>query len=230
MCRIVTCHLTISAHIRPEPAPRNLHYTTSTLSRRTYPSFGSTSSRLTVPLKPACSSHAPVLLHTPQFLPHHLARSSTGRTNRIILTMSVSIAEVQVEHHESGFGISHTAPRLSWRFGPSTVKDWTQASYEVVVTRNGKDEQYKVDSAESVLVPWPSKPLSSRESATVKVRAIGKDGTSTDWKEAKLELGLLEEEQWKGDLISCPRRQVDEPKRPFRVWKEFKVDKAGRAR
>lgn len=144
--------------------------------------------------------------------------------------MSVSIAEVQVEHHESGFGISHTAPRLSWRFGPTTAKDWSQASYEVVVTRNGKDEQYKVDSAESVLVPWPSKKLSSRESATVKVRAIGKDGTSTGWKEAKIELGLLEQEQWKGELISCPRRQVDEPKRPFRVWKEFKVDKTGRAR
>jgi alpha-L-rhamnosidase len=142
--------------------------------------------------------------------------------------MKVAIAQVQVEHHESGFGISHASPRLSWRFASTTDRDWVQASYEIVVNRNGKEEQYKENSHDSVLVPWPSKPLTSRERATVKVRATGTDGSTTDWKETHLEVGLLERSEWKGDLISCPKRQVNEPKRPFRTWKDFRVDGEGK--
>ena len=60
-----------------------------------------------------------------------------------------------------GFGLFTSTPRLSWRFNSTNVKGWKQASYDVVVTRNGVDESYHFESSDSLLVPWPSSPLSS---------------------------------------------------------------------
>lgn len=75
---------------------------------------------------------------------------------------SVSIAQLRAEHYESGFGIFHATPRLSWRFAATSVRGWKQAAYEVNITRKGQSETYQVASNTSSLVPWPSSPLSSR--------------------------------------------------------------------
>ncbi|KAH8812415.1 bacterial alpha-L-rhamnosidase-domain-containing protein [Xylogone sp. PMI_703] len=136
--------------------------------------------------------------------------------------MPVSIAQLSAEHHHDGFGISRPSPRLSWRFGSSTVRGWTQASYDITISRPGKaDETYHVDSADSVLVPWPSSPLSSREIAHVQVRSTGKDGSATDWARLTVEAALLERSDWAAKLISAPQQAIDQPKRPFRLRKKF---------
>ena len=141
--------------------------------------------------------------------------------------MSISIAEVSVEHHHSGFAIFHSRPRLSWRFNSTNVKGWTQASYSLALSRNGKEEIYDVTSSDSILVPWPSTPLSSREVVHVKVRATGEDGLSTKWASLRLEVALLERSQWKSTLISSPAQDKDEPKRPFRLRKAFHCSASG---
>ena len=144
---------------------------------------------------------------------------------------SVSIAAVTAEHHHSGFGISSATPRLSWRYKSTSAKDWVQTSYEIVITRRGKDEDYKVDSASSILVPWPSSPLVSRERAAVKVRTHGAGGSSTAWATLDIEAALFERSEWKASLISRPPYQKPElPKRPFRLRKTFSVDSKGTAR
>ncbi|WWC63686.1 uncharacterized protein I303_106291 [Kwoniella dejecticola CBS 10117] len=141
--------------------------------------------------------------------------------------MSVQIEAVQAEHHESGFAIAHPSPRLSWRFISTEVKDWKQVSYEIGIRREGSDkgEDYKVDSDQSVLVPWPSQPLTSREIVHVKVRSNGSDGKSTDWKEITLEAALLDRAEWKANLISGPAQPKDNPKKPFRLRMTFNLDK-----
>lgn len=144
--------------------------------------------------------------------------------------MSVSIAQITVEHHHDGFGIFNPSPRLSWRFNSTALKAWQQASYDVAVSRNGKEESYHVDSSESVLVPWPSTPLSSRETATIKVRANGKDGSSTEWASLAVEVALLERSDWTAKLISGPPQSNDEPKRPLRLRKTFTCSHVGPAR
>lgn len=100
--------------------------------------------------------------------------------------MTVQIASLQVEHHESGFGIDSPKPRLSWRFTNSTgAKDWKQAKYEMTITRNGQTTSEEVEGDESVLVPWIGKPLVSRERVELQVRAKGNDGNWTEKKSIK---------------------------------------------
>ncbi|OAA56260.1 alfa-L-rhamnosidase [Niveomyces insectorum RCEF 264] len=144
--------------------------------------------------------------------------------------MSVSIAQLTAEHHHDGFGLFTPSPRLSWRFNPTTHKGWRQVSYDIAITRNGKDEAYHVDSAESVLVPWPSTPLSSREIVQVKARAHGADGLSTAWAQLTVEAALFERANWTAKLISGPPQAAAQTKRPFRLRKEFTAHKGGRAR
>lgn len=144
--------------------------------------------------------------------------------------MSVEIAQLSVEHHHNGFGISHSKPRLSWRFKATTVKGWQQASYELRLKRGPKEtETYRVASSESVLVPWPSAPLSSRETASIQVRATGKDGSQTNWATLDIEVALLDRSEWKAKLISGLKQPRDEPKQPFRLRKSFKYQ-GGNAR
>lgn len=75
--------------------------------------------------------------------------------------MSCKIVKVTVERYSSPLGIQHKAPRISWRF-EGDAKGWKQASYDIKLVRAGKTEGYHVDKADSVFVPWPSEPLSSR--------------------------------------------------------------------
>ncbi|KAF5012493.1 hypothetical protein FDECE_1446 [Fusarium decemcellulare] len=143
--------------------------------------------------------------------------------------MAVQIAQLTAEHHHDGFAISAPSPRLSWRFNSSPTKGWEQASYEVKILRGDNQESYRVETRESVLVPWPSRPLTSREIAHVQVRAIGKDGLPTNWASLTLEAALLERSDWKAKLISGPPQEKDQPKQPFRLRKTFSY-KGGRAR
>ncbi|KAL5334986.1 bacterial alpha-L-rhamnosidase-domain-containing protein [Aspergillus crustosus] len=136
--------------------------------------------------------------------------------------MAVSIAQLSVEHHHDGFGIFTPTPRLSWRFKQTTVRNWKQASYDVEIVRGGKVESYHVESANSLLVPWPSSPLPSREQATVGVRAYGTNGNNTDWAILNIEVALLHRSDWSSSakLISGPP-QGPAPKRPFLLRNTF---------
>jgi alpha-L-rhamnosidase len=146
------------------------------------------------------------------------------------MRMSVSIAQLSAEHHHDGFGIFNTTPRISWRFNSTTLKGWKQASYDIAIFRNGKEESYHVDSAESVLVPWPSSPLSSRDITDIRVRATGKDGSKTEWASLRVEVALLHRSDWTAKLISGRSQSKDGPKRPFRLRKAFTCSEVGSAR
>ena len=147
--------------------------------------------------------------------------------------MSVQIARVTVEHYTLPLGIAEPTPRLSWRFN-GTASDWTQKSYDVRIHRTSGTEDVHIDSASSVLVPWPSsKALSPRESAKVEIKSNGKDGSSTDWASVSLERGLGDETErlgWKLVGGEAASHGEDKPQRPFRVRKTFTTDSTTKGR
>ncbi|WVF71810.1 hypothetical protein IAT40_006618 [Kwoniella sp. CBS 6097] len=141
-----------------------------------------------------------------------------------------SISRVQIEHYTSPLGIGEPSPRLSWRYEGES-RDWTQASYDVRVTRaGGRVDEHHVDSSNSILEPWPSAPLSSREAVKVEVRSIGTGGDTTEWAGVFVEAGLLNRKDWSAEMVSCEEQPLDKPKKSFRVRSGFDVSQLGKAR
>ncbi|GAB2909165.1 family 78 glycoside hydrolase catalytic domain [Nonomuraea fastidiosa] len=119
------------------------------------------------------------------------------------------------EHHRDPLGIGESRPRLSWTVA-TDLPGWTQAAYEIE-TRTASDasETWRVESAESVLVPWPAEPLRSRERREVRVRVHGGDGSASDWSPwAAVETGLLEPADWRAGAAAPPRDLLGPPDGP----------------
>jgi alpha-L-rhamnosidase len=116
----------------------------------------------------------------------------------------LTVLPVIVEHHREPFGIGETTPRLSW-VSRTDLTDWRQAAYELEIEpENGPAwSSGRVDSAESVLVPWGAPPLASRDRRTVRVRVWGSgDAQPSAWSEdVVVEAGLLEPSDWTAELV-----------------------------
>ncbi|EGU76080.1 hypothetical protein HZS61_003410 [Fusarium oxysporum f. sp. conglutinans] len=147
---------------------------------------------------------------------------------------SPRVSKLKFEHHHNGLGVDTSRPRLSWSFetSPSTAASWVQTSYEVEITfSNTVDAQvFTIESEESILVPWPARSLSSRESAFVRVRVYGKslDQESavikpSSWSTAAIvETALLETNDFKANFItSAERIGPYGPLRLIRFYREF---------
>jgi len=94
-------------------------------------------------------------------------------------------------------GLGTPTPRLSWTV-TRAEQGWRQTAYEVQVA----GEVFTVRSAEQVLVPWPARPLRSRERAEVKVRVAYGDHWSPWSEAATVEAGLLDAADWTARFIS----------------------------
>ncbi|KAH7309904.1 alfa-L-rhamnosidase [Stachybotrys elegans] len=157
---------------------------------------------------------------------------------------SPTISRPVFEHHHSGLGIGSSRPRISWQFGalPETIYDWRQTSYEVEVTFSSAPDNvllFHVTSDRSVLVPWPSRPLTSGEGAFVRVRVTGTyklsiNGDSTTvvgtgefspWSpSAMVEAGLLQSSDLQARFItSADNIGPRGPLRPIRFRKDFSL-------
>ncbi|CAJ2507101.1 Uu.00g082870.m01.CDS01 [Anthostomella pinea] len=140
--------------------------------------------------------------------------------------MAVSISQVSFEHHRTALGIGETSPRISWRF-EGNAPNWTQSRYTLEVQRHGQAaaDLFHINSSGSVLVPWPTVSLTSAESATVRVKAYGKDNQpETPWSDAvHVETGLLTQEDWSGAMMVASVRatEVDAPHQPILFRKGF---------
>ena len=139
----------------------------------------------------------------------------------------IRILSVRCEHGNA-FGVSIDRPRLSWSFCGDVPK-WKQVAYEIEIQRPlpRGTHRYHVDSAESVLCPWPQgePSLASGEAVDVQVRAFGKDGSVTPWSNnLEIETSLLQRSDWSSvEMISCPAQDPSTPKRPFRSTQVFSV-------
>jgi alpha-L-rhamnosidase len=114
-------------------------------------------------------------------------------------------AEIRFEHWAAGhraLGLGVSAPRLSW-IVPTADPDYAQASYQVEISRDDSAaDVVTVESAEQVLVPWPTAPLRSRERVSVRVR-VGDGNDWSAWSEAaEAEAGLLSSSDWIAKYVS----------------------------
>jgi alpha-L-rhamnosidase len=123
----------------------------------------------------------------------------------------MEIKSVTFEHHqkEGNKGIGENSPRISWKV-VGEITDWIQTSYEIEIQRIGTHspdlEHFRVESSDSVLVPWPATPLQSRQVVQVRVRAGGPDSATTGWSpHVKVEAGLFEREDWTAQMIAAER-------------------------
>jgi len=159
-----------------------------------------------------------------------LSSNQESKQHRLqdFLIMSVSISALSFEHHAEPLGIPESSPRISWRF-KGVAPNWIQETYEIEIQHETEvaAETYIVHTSESVLVPWPSRPLVSAGVATVRVRSSG-NGVTTAWSEIqRVEAGLLHPTDWVCELIES-RREIDpkfaEPPVLFR--RNFQVKQA----
>ncbi|MCX6030702.1 MAG: glycoside hydrolase family 78 protein [Chloroflexi bacterium] len=122
-----------------------------------------------------------------------------------MLPHTATITDLRFEHLSEALGIGVASPRLSWIVA-AAAGDWQQAGYEVEAHRPDgglRGRTGPVASGESVLVPWPFAPLTSRERALVRARAWATDGRVSAWSEpAPVEAGLLDPGDWSGRFIT----------------------------
>jgi alpha-L-rhamnosidase len=113
------------------------------------------------------------------------------------------VTRLTVEHCAGALGVGTATPRLSWRT-ETDRSGWLQAAYEVRVSagEGSGHSTGRVDSGESVLVSWPSRPLRSRERRTVEVRVFGTDGSESPWSAPlAVEAALLEPSDWDAAFV-----------------------------
>jgi alpha-L-rhamnosidase len=118
---------------------------------------------------------------------------------------NVAIANVRFEHIRDALGIGTARPRLSWTI-TTKCPGWYQAAYEIKSygpDGHLREQTRRVESGESVLVPWPFAPLTSRELVLVQVRVFGADGQPSEWSApALVEAGLLHPGDWTAQFVT----------------------------
>lgn len=115
----------------------------------------------------------------------------------------IQVSGLRVEYG-NGFGLGVSTPRLSW-VTEAASPGWSQQAYQVEWLPAGGGSAAssgRVDSSESVLVPWPFEPLVSRQRGQVRVRVWGGGDSPTAWSEwASLECALLEPADWSARVV-----------------------------
>ena len=118
----------------------------------------------------------------------------------------IRVSDLRFEHRRDALGIGVAAVRLSW-ITETNLQGWRQAAYalEVYAADGGQllEQTGRVETGESVLVPWPFAPLQSRERRLVRVRVWGEDGAASAWSEqVPVEAGLLASGDWAAQFIT----------------------------
>ncbi|WP_035748816.1 glycoside hydrolase family 78 protein [Arthrobacter sp. 35W] len=147
------------------------------------------------------------------------------------MTTAPAPSQATFEHHAPGrLGIGDAEPRLSWQT-PGADPAYVQQAYRVEVSISSgaaagavETTLHEVSSPGQILVPWPARPLASRERATVRVQVDGGGGFGP-WSEASwVEAGLLEPSDWQGGFVGPAwDEDHDVDLRPALVRHEFSL-------
>ncbi|MFE6804468.1 family 78 glycoside hydrolase catalytic domain [Streptomyces sp. NPDC057681] len=139
--------------------------------------------------------------------------------------MSLQPAPVTFEHLRDGLGIGSTEPRLSWQLPPGSEH---QSAYELELDRDGTVHRTgRVAGAEQNLVPWPDRPLASRERVDVRVRVWATADEPSAWSApASVEASLVDAADWQAQPVGPGwDEDPDSDRRPARVRRDFALAK-----
>jgi len=142
------------------------------------------------------------------------------------------VKELICEYHINPVGIDIQKPRLSWQIA-SSEENLLQTAYEINVTdQTAKGKLIwtsgKVNSAQSVNVPYQGPALKSMQRVYWQVRVWDNKGKATAWSMSSFwEMGLLEPESWKASWISIQSESTEKGSKPAQYFrKEFTAGKA----
>lgn len=129
------------------------------------------------------------------------------------------------EYFDNPLGLDIPRPRLSWQLDDGR-RGACQTAYHVVVATDPGFEAAsvvwdtgKVDSGQSVHVPYDGRPLTSRTRYHWKVRTWDAGGQPSPWSEmAHWEMALLEIADWKAKWISTERPVQESTSIDFGNW------------
>jgi alpha-L-rhamnosidase len=128
---------------------------------------------------------------------------------------ALHIDRMECEHRTNPLGLDTTKPRLTWTFRPDgTTHGQRQTAYQIQVASSlfalqsdsaNLWDSGKVESAETVLVPYAGKALKSDMDCFWRVRAWDQDGAVGPWSEvANWSMGFLNAGEWKAEWIGLP--------------------------
>ncbi len=123
--------------------------------------------------------------------------------------------DLRCEYLEEPLGIDVEIPRFTWKLSsPENTRGQKQTAYQVLVAgdksllardRGDLWDSGVVSSAQSALLPYGGRKLSSGQDCYWKVRVFDKDKRPSDWSPiAHFSVGLLKPDDWTGPWIRHP--------------------------
>ncbi|QEM05275.1 Bacterial alpha-L-rhamnosidase [Mucilaginibacter rubeus] len=125
----------------------------------------------------------------------------------------IGLQNLKCEMLNNPLGIGTAKPRLSWQI-TSDTRNTNQVAYQILVASSPEKltagqgdlwDSHRINSAESIMVDYAGKPLSSRAECYWKVRVWTDNGASAWSQLAKWSVGLLNPADWKAKWIGCDR-------------------------
>lgn len=142
----------------------------------------------------------------------------------------VTVDELMCEFQENPIGIDRAQPLLQWKIRDDR-RGAKQTAWQVIIsaTREGADDGVgevwdsgKVDSEQSVHIPYGGPVLESRNTYFWRVRIWDMNGEVSAWSDiASWEMGLLNDSDWQAQWIA---RSNDNPGRSVNMRKEFELE------
>lgn len=143
---------------------------------------------------------------------------------------NLSLRDLRCENLQNPAAIDSTQPHFSWKID-ADYNGAQQTAFQILVASDPakldeKDADLwnpgRVESDQSVFVPYEGKPLKSRSLAWWKVRVWDRNRVS-DWSEpARFGVGLLEPSDWQAGFITLPKKSDEQ--RAFLLRKKFTID------
>jgi len=161
------------------------------------------------------------------------ARGATAQSSQ-----ALQVTSLRTEYLVNPIGIDVRQPRLSWQL-QSDRRDVRQVAYQIQVATSrealarGRDlvwDSGRVESDQSVFVPYGGPALQRRQRYYWRVRVWDNHGRSSAWSEpAFWEMGLLSPEEWQAQWITYDwEEDTSQPQPAPMLRRTFRVD--GRVR